>query len=104
MNDLVVVSAGGRDNRSLVAYRAGTGEFVWGSGTDGAGYSSPCLVTLAGAAQILIFNWRRGFRARSRDRDQSLEIPLARRAAPRFDADRSSERPPAGLQRLRRGQ
>ena len=56
VDDLVVVSAGGRDNRSLVAYRAGTGEFVWGSGTDGAGYSSPCLVTLAGAAQILIFN------------------------------------------------
>ena len=56
VDDLVVVSAGGRDNRSLVAYRAVTGDFVWGNGTDGAGYSSPCLVTLAGAAQILIFN------------------------------------------------
>ncbi len=56
MHDLAVVSAGGRDNRSLVAYRAATGEFVWGSGTDGAGYSSPCLVTLAGVTQILIFN------------------------------------------------
>jgi outer membrane protein assembly factor BamB len=56
VGDLVVVSAGGRDNRSLVAYRAATGEFVWGAGTDGAGYSSPCLVTLVGAAQILIFN------------------------------------------------
>jgi outer membrane protein assembly factor BamB len=55
-DDLVVVSAGGRDNRSLVAYRAATGDFVWGSGTDGAGYSSPCLVTLAGVDQILIFN------------------------------------------------
>ncbi len=56
VEDLVVVSAGGRDNRSLVAYRAATGDFVWGNGTEGAGYSSPCLVTLAGAAQILIFN------------------------------------------------
>ncbi len=56
VEDLVVVSAGGRDNRSLVAYRAATGEFVWGAGADGAGYSSPCLVTLAGVAQILIFN------------------------------------------------
>ena len=56
VDDLVVVSAGGSDNRSLVAYRAVTGDFVWGNGTDGAGYSSPCLVTLAGAAQILIFN------------------------------------------------
>jgi outer membrane protein assembly factor BamB len=56
VDDLVVVSAGGRNNRSLVAYRAGTGDFVWGAGTDGAGYSSPCLVILAGAVQILIFN------------------------------------------------
>jgi outer membrane protein assembly factor BamB len=56
LDDLVVVSAGGSENRSLDAYRAGTGEFVWGAGTDGAGYSSPCLVTLAGIAQILIFN------------------------------------------------
>jgi outer membrane protein assembly factor BamB len=56
VDDLVVVVAGGRNNRSLVAYRAATGEFVWGAGTDGAGYSSPCLVTLAGVAQILIFN------------------------------------------------
>jgi outer membrane protein assembly factor BamB len=54
--DLAVVSAGGSDNRSLVAYRADTGDFVWGAGSDGAGYSSPCLVTLAGATQILIFN------------------------------------------------
>jgi outer membrane protein assembly factor BamB len=56
VHDLVVVSAGGKNNRSLVAYRAGTGDFVWGAGTDGAGYSSPCLVTLAGTAQLLIFN------------------------------------------------
>jgi len=56
VDDLVVVSAGGHDNRSLVAYRAATGDFIWGNGTDGAGYSSPCLVTLAGIAQILIFN------------------------------------------------
>jgi outer membrane protein assembly factor BamB len=56
VDDLVVVSAGGKDNRSLVAYRAATGDFVWGAGTEGAGYSSPCLVILAGVAQILIFN------------------------------------------------
>src|ERR1019366_2887204 len=29
VDDLAVVSAGGRDNRSLVAYRAATGDFVW---------------------------------------------------------------------------
>jgi outer membrane protein assembly factor BamB len=56
VSNLVVVSAGGSDNRSLVAYLAATGDFVWGNGPDGAGYSSPCLVTLAGIPQILIFN------------------------------------------------
>jgi len=54
--DLVVVSAGGGNNRSLVAYREATGEFVWGGGGAGAGYSSPILARLAGVPQILIFN------------------------------------------------
>ena len=56
VDGLVVVSAGGSNNRSLVAYRAATGDFVWGGGSDGAGYSSPFLATLAGVRQILIFN------------------------------------------------
>src|SRR5215471_5464032 len=56
VDDLVVVSAGGRNERSLVAYRAATGEFVWGGGDNGAGYSSPLLTTLAGVSQILNFN------------------------------------------------
>jgi outer membrane protein assembly factor BamB len=56
MGDLVVISAGGRNERSLVAYRAATGEFVWGGGNNGAGYSSPLLTTLAGVSQILNFN------------------------------------------------
>src|SRR5438552_5107633 len=54
--DLVVVSAGGHNERSLVAYRTATGDFVWGAGSDGAGYSSPCLTSLAGVPHILIFN------------------------------------------------
>ena len=54
--DLVVVSAGGPDERSLVAYHRQSGEFVWGAGGDPAGFSSPQLVTLAGREQILIFN------------------------------------------------
>jgi len=53
---LVVVSVGGHDQRSLVAYREATGTFAWGGGTDGAGYSSPIATTLAGVPQILIFN------------------------------------------------
>jgi len=53
---LVILSVGGHDQRSLVAYREETGAFAWGGGTDGAGYSSPITATLAGVPQILIFN------------------------------------------------
>lgn len=56
VDDLVIVSAGGKAGRSLVAYRAENGQFVWGGGEDGAGYSSPQSVTLAGVPQIVIFN------------------------------------------------
>ena len=56
LDSLVVVSAGGPDERSLVAYRREDGAFVWGGGGDKAGFSSPRLVELAGRAQILIFN------------------------------------------------
>ena len=56
VDELVVVSAGGKNNRSLVAYQAQSGKFVWGAGNDDAGYSSPCLATLAAISQILIFN------------------------------------------------
>ena len=51
-----MVSAGGPDERSLVAYHRQNGAFVWGGGADKAGFSSPRLVTLAGREQILIFN------------------------------------------------
>ncbi|MDP6538912.1 MAG: PQQ-like beta-propeller repeat protein [Planctomycetota bacterium] len=52
----VVVSAGGPDGHSLVAYDLETGEVAWRGGDDGAGYSSPKLLELAGTPQIVIFN------------------------------------------------
>jgi len=55
IDDLVVVSAGGR-GRSLVAHDRETGEPVWAGGGDASGYSSPLVTTLAGVRQILIFN------------------------------------------------
>jgi len=55
LDQMVVVSAGGPNGRSLVAYDAAKGDFVWGGGNDGADYSSPLLATLAGVRQILIF-------------------------------------------------
>lgn len=55
-NGLVVVEAGGEKDRSLVAYAADDGHFVWGGGNASAGYSSPFLTTFAGVRQIVIFN------------------------------------------------
>lgn len=52
----VIVSAGGSDGRSLVAYDAETGEPKWGGGDGGGGYSSPQVGTFSGVEQILIFN------------------------------------------------
>ena len=54
--DAVVVSAGGPDGKSLVAYHRVTGEQLWHAGDDPASYSSPQLVTLAGRQQIVIIN------------------------------------------------
>jgi outer membrane protein assembly factor BamB len=56
LGDWVVVSIGGNRSRSLVAYDAATGNFVWGAGDAGAGYSSPLETTLGGVPQILSFN------------------------------------------------
>jgi outer membrane protein assembly factor BamB len=54
----VVVSAGGANGRSLVAYDAATGEPAWSAGSDGSSYSSPVVLDLAGRAQIVILNQR----------------------------------------------
>jgi len=52
----VIVSAGGKAGRSLVAYDAGSGEPIWSGGDDRAGYSSPAPITIDGIEQVLIFN------------------------------------------------
>lgn len=54
--NLVVISAGGPDGRSLVAYDKSSGEPVWGGGSDGTHWSSPVFYEIAGQQQILIFN------------------------------------------------
>jgi outer membrane protein assembly factor BamB len=56
VDDLVVVSAGGPDGKSLAAYHRDSGEPVWGAGDDRSGYASPLVTELAGVRQILIFN------------------------------------------------
>ncbi len=52
----VIVSAGGSEGRSLVAYDVATGQPVWAGGKDRASYSSPFLAELAGRSQIVILN------------------------------------------------
>jgi outer membrane protein assembly factor BamB len=56
IDDLIVVSAGGRNGRSLVAYHRETGEPAWQGGDDAASYSSPHVATLAGVRQVLMLN------------------------------------------------
>lgn len=55
-DELVVVSAGGIDGRSLVAYERQTGRRVWQGGNDPISYGSPLVCKLAGARQVIIVN------------------------------------------------
>ena len=52
----VIVSAGGKDGKSLLAYDAATGASVWKAGSRPINYSSPFFLTLAGRPQIVMFN------------------------------------------------
>jgi outer membrane protein assembly factor BamB len=53
---LVIVSASGRDGRSMVAYDLETGKLAWAGGKDRSGYSSPVLAEICGAPQVLVLN------------------------------------------------
>ncbi len=59
VDGLIVVSAGGEDGHSLLAYRQDTGQLAWSGGSQPANYGSPFLATLAGRRQILAFNSRK---------------------------------------------
>jgi outer membrane protein assembly factor BamB len=56
VDGLVVVSAGGNDGRSLVAYDKETGELAWHAGDQASSYASPRLAEVAGVRQILMVN------------------------------------------------
>jgi outer membrane protein assembly factor BamB len=55
VGDLVVVGAGGHQDRSVVAYRVADGSFAWGGGRRGSTYSSPALTSLDGVRQVVLF-------------------------------------------------
>lgn len=59
VDGLVVVSAGGQPDQSLLAYRATDGGLAWAAGSAPTSHASPFLATLAGQRQILAFNSRR---------------------------------------------
>ena len=52
----VVVTVGGADGHSLVAYDARSGAPVWSAGSDRSSYSTPALLTLAGRRQLVALN------------------------------------------------
>jgi outer membrane protein assembly factor BamB len=56
VDDTVIVLPGGRNGQSVVAYDRRTGKRAWSALDDKAGYSSPMLVRLAGARQVLVFS------------------------------------------------
>ncbi len=56
VDDMVIVSAGGSDGRSLVAYRKETGEKLWSGGDDRSAYASPTPMTLHGMRQVVVVN------------------------------------------------
>ena len=55
VDNTLVVLPGGANGHSVVAYDRESGKRVWGALDDGASYSSPMLVTVAGVRQILTF-------------------------------------------------
>jgi outer membrane protein assembly factor BamB len=65
VDDKVIVSAGGPNGRSLVAYNKLTGKVIWSAGDDRASYASPVYAVLGGVPQIVTVNegWVRGHRA-----------------------------------------
>ena len=53
VDEKVIVTPGGAQSRSIVAYARLTGEPLWHALNDAVGYTSPILATLAGRRQII---------------------------------------------------
>ena len=53
-DEKLIIAAGGPRKHSVVAYDKNTGKKLWGSLDDGAAYSSPMVVDLAGERHLLV--------------------------------------------------
>lgn len=56
MDSLILVSAGGNNENSLIAYDQASGDVIWSGGDDAASYSSPVVANLAGIRQVVVLN------------------------------------------------
>ena len=54
VGDLVVVFAGGRSTRNLLAYRTGTGELAWAAAAGETSYASPQVAKIDDQAEVLM--------------------------------------------------
>ena len=53
--ELLIVEAGGKSKKSIVAFNKNSGDVIWSSHNDKLGYSSPIAVTVQGVRQIICF-------------------------------------------------
>lgn len=59
VDDKVIVTPGGTNGKSIVAYNRLTGDVIWKSLDDKQSYTSPMLATLSGTRQIIAVNAER---------------------------------------------
>jgi outer membrane protein assembly factor BamB len=75
-NEKVIVTPGGTNGHSLVAYHRVTGERLWQSLNDRAGYTSPIVATLAGREQIVWLSAERAVGVATEDGKLLWEYPF----------------------------
>lgn len=73
--DKVIVLPGGKGGKSVVAYNKLTGKPVWKVLDDQQAYTSPMLVTLAGARQILVVSAKRAMGLKPEDGGLLWDFP-----------------------------
>ncbi|MDF1546692.1 MAG: PQQ-like beta-propeller repeat protein [Bacteroidales bacterium] len=56
IGDLVVMEAGGSENRAFIAFDAKTGKVVWAKGKGNSTYNSPSVANIDGETQIIFAN------------------------------------------------
>jgi len=58
VNDLLIMEAGGTENRAFIAFDKETGDIVWNYGNGNASFNSPLFTNIEGQDQIVFANGR----------------------------------------------